>query len=274
MDYGWGKYRDEGVKEIKRLAGSIFFIDKPIKQEILNKYAEIYEKGEEGNLTGRHILDQRVNEDDNAFRKRVSNHIKELRKLFRGFYDSEEGKNSALEVYFVAEIRDYRLGVRPRVETKTIPEEIGKPLPPAEISFIENQLFKTKYRPFAMAILLSVLVLTVLVGVITGVIFVNNVILFAILVVFAVFALYISWNLYRLLFWKFTHFFHKYFLKRAGKKLILAAYSATCPECGGTVKLTSKKDYKKRYIAICRETEHDPTYSFKYDSLKGERREK
>ncbi|MFQ5354432.1 MAG: hypothetical protein ACE5DR_05745 [Thermodesulfobacteriota bacterium] len=271
MDYGWDKYRDEGVEEIKRLIASTFFINKPAQKQILDKYAEIYQNGEEGTLCLRRLGEQGPREDDNRFTKRVSKNVRLLRTSFKKFYNTEEGRTSDFELYFIAEKEDFRLGIRPRAES-TVDEDGAKGRVPTEdISYAEHHIIKTKYRPLLLFAVPLMVAAAALISLITGGIFVENTILFAFLLAVAVVVLFVSRNLYRLPHWRFAHFFHRYFLRLSGKKIILATYSSACPECGGDVELTSGFVKGTGYIARCRNNQHSHTFSFDHTSLKGER---
>lgn len=268
MRHGWEKYRKEGIEELKRLAGSRFFVSKPAQITLLNIYTDVYQKEQERNLKGTNFY---PDEPIDIAHKKASKNIKELRYSLPEFYKSEEGGVSSFELYFIAEERDYRLGIRPKVEPGSMYDEIRKQFPPEGISYIEKHFFETKYKPVLLIIIPAIIAGTVFISFITGGVFVDSPILFAFLLVIAVVILFISRNLYRLPHWRFTHFFHKFFLRLSEQKIILATYSSTCPECGGEVELTSKMVKGTGYVARCRNNQHCHIFSFDHTTLEGER---
>jgi len=152
--------------------------------------------------------------------------------------------------------------------TKTETEE---QLPFKEIPFVENNILELRYIPVIYLLLVSVVAGIALIFILTGGIIVKSPVLLAFLLVFAVVVIFVSRNLYRLPHWRFTHFFHRYFLRLSGKKIILATYSSTCPLCEGDMDLTAKFVKGMGYTARCRSNQHSHTFSFDHTSLMGKR---
>lgn len=273
MAYGWEKYRDEGVEEIKRLAASPFFMDKPAQKQILDKYVEIYQEWKERDIPSRCLFDQGPKEDDPRFFKRVWKNTNSLRTSFKKFYDTEEGRASGFELYFIAKGKNYNLGIRPwgEVEPEAVEGDVKKQPPSGSVSYVENHVLETRYSPLLLFAIPAGVFVAVLVLFITGGLFVDSPFLFALILTFAAVVLFISRNLYRLPHWRFAHFFHSYFLRLSDKKIILATYSSDCPECGGDVELTSGFVKGTGYVARCLNNQHSHTFSFDHTSLKGER---
>lgn len=115
--YGWDQYKEEGLSELKKIKKSKIFSGKDKFQGLLDRYVEIYSI--ESNVTKK-IPGTRLFHEE--FKNKSSKHaldkayrvIKEFKVLLKEYYEKGEGQTSQFEIYFIAETRDYRLGVRER----------------------------------------------------------------------------------------------------------------------------------------------------------------
>lgn len=273
MKHGWDKYRKEGVEELNRLSRTNFFANKDAQLKLLNRYAEIYQQGEEHTINANALYSKEHCMPKDKIPGNAHQNTKSLRKSLVQYYYSKEGSVSAWELYFIADKGDYRLGIKPRVQTDAQADaevEAEKKLP-KEISFLGHPYFEIKSSPVLLFVVPLGILGIILLSIITGKIFVESRIMLALLVAIEVVLAFISWRLYRLPEKKFTHFFHKYFLQLADDRLILATYSSTCNDCDGDVELTSTYVKDTGYIARCQENPHSHSFTFDHTSLNGER---
>lgn len=272
MKDGWDKYRKEGINELKRIAASKFFANKPTQVEILNTYINVYKTKTERNIKGTVFFQDREIEEAN---KNASKFIKEIRINLEEFYKTDEGKESDFEVYFIAQKRNYRLGIRPQ---KIISESQIKPLD--SISYIEHLHFEFKYRPLLYKIISIVLIALAVVFSIVGFIFIavkkEATIIFFIVGLLCLLIGFLLWfiglALLKLPERKFTFLIlKKYFLRLSNENIILSSYSGTCPICSGKVELSYSRLKLKGYIANCQNNPDGHIFSFDHTSFTGER---
>lgn len=269
MKHGWDVYRKEGVAELKRLAGSSFFANKPAQIILLNVYADVYLESQEQNLKGTVFY---PNEIIDIANRKASKNIKELRTSLLKFYKSKEGTISGFELYFIADERDYRLGIRPAKEgTETADHDTGQD---EGISYAERPFLAFKYSPYLIFPISLIILGLIAISFISGWIFIlesYNTFLFVAFLAIATVLVFISVNVLRLLDKRFAFLILRYFLRVSEKNLVLASYSGTCPVCAGKVELSSTRIKGKGYIAKCRNNPDSHTFSFDHVTLEGEK---
>jgi len=97
----------------------------------------------------------------------------------------------------------------------------------------EHQILETGYSPVLMIAIPAVVAAVAFISIITGAVFVESPLLFAFPLALAVVGIFVSSNVYRLPQRRFTHLFHRYFLRLSDNRITLATYSSTCPVCEG-----------------------------------------
>jgi len=274
MKHGWEKYRKEGIEELKRLACSRFFVSKPAQITLLNIYTDVYRKEQERNLKGTNFY---PDEPTDIAHKKASKNIKELRYSLPEFYKSEEGSVSGFELYFIAEERDYRLGIRPIKEAANDGKEASSQANvwrQEDISYSERPFLKLKYSPYLIFSISIIILGLIAVFFISGWIFLlesYSTLLFVVFLAIATVLAFITVNMLRLFKKRFVFLIHRYFLRASEKNLVLASYSGTCPVCSGEVELSSTRLERKGYIAKCRNNPDSHIFSFDHVTLDGEK---
>lgn len=140
--YGWDQYKEEGLSELKKIKKSKIFSGKDKFQGLLDRYIEIYNT--ESNFTKK-IPGTRLFHEE--FKNKSSKHaldkayrvIKEFKVLLKEYYEKGEGQTSQFEIYFIAETRDYRLGVRKK---EKIEVDGHTKIPTINLSNIKNMQLK------------------------------------------------------------------------------------------------------------------------------------
>ncbi len=109
--YGWDKYREEGLAELKRIISSKFFEGKDKLIDFLGRYYNWYKDNKD--LSGQVVAKELFKESDDykSASDKANKRKKELIKALDGFYETEEGKKSQFQIYFINHIRDYRIGI-------------------------------------------------------------------------------------------------------------------------------------------------------------------
>src|SRR5271169_5335489 len=141
--YGWDHYIEEGLQELLRIKESRTLGNKSTQKSFLDIYYEIYKNKNEHEIKGTAFyvkeIESGIISEAEAYAK-ASDVIQRLRSSIKKYYASHEGKESPCEVYFVAESRDYRLGIR------TKKREEQRERHDESISYNEYQHFITKQR--------------------------------------------------------------------------------------------------------------------------------
>lgn len=126
--YGWDKYKEEGLAELKRIRDSNFLKGKEKFKDLLNRYIELYKNDADikKQVTGKNLYPELSkgyykSSCDKAYRT-----IKDMRKILYDFYNkTEEGKQSQYRIFFVSEERDYRIGIeKNKIDEYTTTEKI------------------------------------------------------------------------------------------------------------------------------------------------------
>jgi hypothetical protein len=272
--YGWNIYRKEGLQELLRIKESPTLGDKEAQISFLETYYQIYKNEKEDQIKATTFYSPKTGKGE--AQKKASDVIQRLRQSIEKFYESEEGKKSLYEIYFVAESRDYRLGVRPiKNKEQTENKDDG-------MSYIENKYFITPLRPFIIQILSVILLL-----VSPFLIFISAIVIYlerthsSWLILFAgygglilsFFLLHTGMMFNKLLDRRLVYFYAKYFLRIITQDVALVSYSGKCsvPECKGNVFLSN--EYKKGtgYIAKCSDYPDGHRYSIDPTTCKGDR---
>lgn len=140
--YGWDIYREEGIKELKRIRRSKFLAGKQAMVDLIDRYIKFYESEKDDQIMGKTLYSELDIEEAN---NHASKKTKELREILKSFYNTKEGKKGDFRIYFIAEKRNYRLGVMTKEDYYASFGEY-----PDVISYNENSFFKIKYRPFIL----------------------------------------------------------------------------------------------------------------------------
>ncbi|WP_297213460.1 MULTISPECIES: hypothetical protein [Thermodesulfovibrio] len=112
--YGWDKYSEEGIAELKKIKESKILLGKDDVIDLIDRYIEIYRNPAFTNneITAKDLYYDM--EDPEALRDKARHTVNKFRTVLSDFYKDEkgEGLNSEYEIHFVTEKGDYRLGVR------------------------------------------------------------------------------------------------------------------------------------------------------------------
>jgi len=142
---------------------------------------------------------------------------------------------------------------------------------PGDLHYREERFFESKYRPLLLRATFLFMEVAVFVAVVTGLIFNENLYLFALFTVSATMALYFSWKLYKLPDVDLIHFCGDYFLRinRESKTMYLAKYSSMCPKCRGNVVLSRWFKENVGYVGRCKKYQGAHIYTFDHVFLRG-----
>ncbi|MCS7214952.1 MAG: hypothetical protein RMI30_02020 [Thermodesulfovibrio sp.] len=143
--YGWDQYKEEGLAELKKIKKSKIFIGKDKFQQLLDRYIETYSRDNNltKKITGTYLYPE-------EFRTKSAKHahdkayrvIREFKVLLGAYYEKGEGKNSAFEIYFISQERDYRLGVREKDQMTE--DVITTKIPSQSINLYNINIFFSK----------------------------------------------------------------------------------------------------------------------------------
>lgn len=278
--HGWDTYREEGLKELQNIAGSSIICRQDRLIKFLQTYHEIYREKKEKKITGDSFYKKEIAEHEltsDQAQKNASPVIKRLRRNIEEYYKSKEGKRSLYEIYFIAEERDYRLGIRLR-QAASIRSGKNEEM----ILYNEHQYFITVQKlllirslslllPFLSPFLIFSCALLIILekshnswvilfigyfGLIIGVSFI-----------------YLGVVLNRLLSRRLANVVAKFFLKMSNQHVALSSFSGKCTVkgCHGNVRLT--KDFQKGigYIAECSTYPDGHRFNIDPITLKGRR---
>lgn len=269
--YGWDKYGEEGLKELLRLISARYFVGKDALLDILSCYLSAYTNKQAHEIKGTFFYPKL---DASQAQKNASGTIKRLRGELRAFYKTAEGKESSYQIYFIADSRDYRLGVRPMAslaEGHTRGETI---------SYTQHQHYITPHRPYIIntVIMLFFLIAPVLATFSVIVLYAERshqsgaAFIFGIIcLIFSVLIGYIGMVLNIMRNSKLANLYAKYFLRITSQDVTLVSFSATCsvPECSGRVYLSREFETGVGYIAKCLASPDVHRYSIDPITLKG-----
>lgn len=270
--YGWDNFRKEGLNELLNIKESRVLGDKDAQISFLEKYHEIYRDQKEHQIKATTFYPDSIGKDE--AQKKASDVIKRLRQSIEKYYESDVGERSLYEIYFIAESRDYRLGIRPKKISQQQTENAEA------ISYNEHQHFIMTQKPFLIRSLSFVLLF-----ISPFLIFIFGIIIYverahpSWLILFigsgglilSIFFGYTGIVLNKLLSRRLVYFFAKYFIRTTNQDVALISYSGKCsvPECKGNVLLSNEFKKGTGYIAKCSDYPDGHRYSIDPTTLKG-----
>lgn len=273
--HGWDQYRKEGLVELGRIKESLTLANSFAQKEILDRYIEIYrEKNELGicaaSLCSDSVKDKQTESD---VQKYIHSIISRLKPNIDKFYLSDEGKNSAFEMYFIAEKGDYKLGVRPRKKTNQTFDEVEL------VKYNEREHFIIKAKPTLITIV-SIVFLVISSFFVVGALLIyfvatKSMIYFVSLplLLFGIFLLYAGIVLNKVPSRRLVNVVGKYFFKIKQQELSLVSYRGKCTVkgCPGFFSLSNNFQKGSGYIAACSEYPSEHRYNIDTMTLQGTR---
>lgn len=111
--YGWDKYTEEGIVELKKIKESKTLLGKDDVIDLIDRYIELYRNPEFTNseITAKDLYGN-LEKEPEFIRDKARHTVNKFRDVINYFYNNGEGIHSEFEIYFIAEKGDYRLGIR------------------------------------------------------------------------------------------------------------------------------------------------------------------
>ena len=114
--YGWDKYKKQGIKELEKIRDSDLLKGNDEIKDLLNRYIGLYKNHlilSKKDISGKILYPELVSDKyAKPSYDKASGAIKELRKFLDEFYKTEEGIQSQYRIFFIADERDHRLGIK------------------------------------------------------------------------------------------------------------------------------------------------------------------
>jgi len=277
-EYGWDDHADEGIAELRRMLNSRTFAPLDAQRHLLQRFIEIYTHENEGTLEARSLYP----EDARCkAQKKASKNIRALKVTMEEYYQAE-GKDSSIRIGFAADKRKYRIAVTPHEPAPaslTPPETVpgDHTIPGACIRYREEVTGTFVMPPLLWPILCFVsgvaglfLMITALSTAAKVMDHHGSVIWTVILIGAAVFLFLAMRTSYRVHTVNFGHFVGPLFVRRDGRTVALASYTAPCPFCGEKVGLTYRKK-ARGYTGECRKNSEQHRFSFDFINMEGVR---
>ena len=277
-EYGWDERAEEGIAELHRMLNSAIFAPLDGQRHLLRRFLEIYSAEDEERLEAS-VLYPDI--PPCKAQKRASKNIGALRKSIDEYYEGE-GKDSGIRIGFASGSRKYRLTVRSYepasasvTPSKALPcDRAESLLSDGSIVYSEKRVRTIPLPPVTWPILCFLwagrpvpraggpLVRRQS----------NEPPKVAVWTIIAYLRFSLSLSIvrtsYRVHTLNFSALIGTLFVRREGKTNILSSYTATCPDCGGAVHLTFKRN-SKGYRAECQNNPMQHVFSFDHTNLAG-----